>query len=234
MEVRAITGGRFGHETIAETARRTDPALWARLAHQGTSDRTVTALKQQLRTLSGRGQQSVRVSRAFRGLRRLDTPRVLRGIVLARGGPFRSFRGQFNDEALARIVTLANGMADGLPCRWEHGADSEKWRLGAIRDVRQSGNLVLGNLHLSRENPDLMAEVLGWLSTTPAALSSSLQLGHTSTQPGNPRVWMPEALEACDLVRLGDASPTADLWPMENLDLVIRQVQLDRMKEACR
>lgn len=122
--------------------------------------------------------------------------KVLRGMVVAQLGPFKSHgRGRFDEESLNRIVKLGNSKADGLKSRFTHpdmSNDGLGKFLGRVKDLRISSALdartgkvvpaVRGDLHFNATAMDtppnggkpLGQYVMELAATDPDALSSSI------------------------------------------------------------
>lgn len=160
--------------------------------------------------------------------------RVLRGYVVAQAGPFKSEgRGEFDEQALARIVEL--WPKAGLKSRFAHpteSADGLGKYLGRARDPYLSTVTIDGaavpavraDLHLdgsASKTPsgDLAGYVMDLAESDPAALSSSLVLSkdeeyrlssdgaRLADGDGSPLppLWRPKRLYATDVVDEGDA-----------------------------
>ena len=121
---------------------------------------------------------------------------ILRGMVVAQLGPFKSEgRGSFDKESLAGIVKLANAKSGGLKSRFTHpdmSSDGLGKFLGRVRDHRmdkaldeRSGEIVpavRGDLHFDKTALDTPPEggkplglyVMDLAESDPAALSSSI------------------------------------------------------------
>jgi hypothetical protein len=120
--------------------------------------------------------------------------RVLRGIVLAQKGPFKTEgRGEFDRPALEQIVRLGNQRDAGLKSRFAHPTLSEDGLgkyLGRVKDLRLAKTksaegeyveAVRGDLHFdstasATPSGDLAGYVLSLAESDPDALSSSLVL----------------------------------------------------------
>jgi hypothetical protein len=121
---------------------------------------------------------------------------VLRGMVVAQLGPFKSpGRGSFDKESLSMIVSLANSKSGGLKSRFTHpdmSSDGLGKFLGRVRDNRMDTALdertgkivpaVRGDLHFDKTSLDTPPEggkplglyVMDLAESDPAALSSSI------------------------------------------------------------
>jgi hypothetical protein len=122
--------------------------------------------------------------------------KVLRGMVVAQLGPFKSQgRGRFDKQSLEEIVALGNRAADGLKSRFTHpdmSNDGLGKFLGRVRDLRMStaldartGNVVpavRGDLHFNQTALDtppnggkpLGVYVMELAGSDPNAISSSI------------------------------------------------------------
>lgn len=154
--------------------------------------------------------------------------RVLRGYVVAQLGAFKSRRGQFTEESLARIKQLMDRAEPaGLKSRFTHPSMSDDGLgtfLGRSHAAVIDGNKVRADLHFdatASRTPkgDLAGYVLDLADSDPDALSSSLVLRSEKVQVlderGRPKVddtgeeippvWLPTHLHASDIVDTGDA-----------------------------
>lgn len=120
--------------------------------------------------------------------------RVLRGMVVAQEGPFKTpGRGEFDREGLQQIVRLAADRPAGLKSRFAHPTLSDDGLgkyLGRVRDLRMGNAInadgkkvaaVRGDLHFdatSSDTPhgDLAGYVMTLAESDPQAISSSLVL----------------------------------------------------------
>lgn len=178
-----------------------------------------------VRHLDGRAHAEplgeVRVDRAAR---------VIRGYVLAREGPFRSRRGEFDRESLQDIVRLTNAEPKGLRSRFGHPpmfGDALGTYLGRVRNawLDTSGSVVRAraDLHLAAtvhpsgfDHGDYVARLA---AEDPDALSTSLVLRYEELERRNsngsrrvgtdgktmPPLWRPTQLFVSDVVDTGDA-----------------------------
>jgi len=122
---------------------------------------------------------------------------VIRGMVLAQEGPFKTYgRGEFDHKSLKKIVTLARKTPAGLKSRFTHpglSGDGLGSFLGRVKNVsmdtvtvkRQDEitplMAVRGDLHFAESafatpNGDLASYVMGLAEEDPDAVSSSLVL----------------------------------------------------------
>jgi hypothetical protein len=121
---------------------------------------------------------------------------ILRGMVVAQLGPFKSDgRGSFDKESLAGIVKLGNAKSGGLKSRFTHpdmSSDGLGKFLGRVRELRMDSALdersgktvpaVRGDLHFDPTALDTPPEggkplglyVMDLAESDPAALSSSI------------------------------------------------------------
>ena len=122
--------------------------------------------------------------------------KVLRGMVVAQLGPFKSAgRGRFDEQSLREIVTLGNKQADGLKSRFTHpdmSNDGLGKFLGRVKSLRMSTALdartgkvvpaVRGDLHFNETALDTPPQggkplgiyVMELAASDPNAISSSI------------------------------------------------------------
>lgn len=121
--------------------------------------------------------------------------RVIRGMVLAQEGPFKSHgRGEFDEDGLREIVRLTNATQNGLKSRFTHPTASDDGlgkHLGRAREARLDTAMVeregktvkvkaaRGDLHFdpsASKTPsgDLAGYVMDLAESDPDALSASL------------------------------------------------------------
>jgi hypothetical protein len=154
--------------------------------------------------------------------------KVVRGYVVAELGYFKSEgRGQFDQESLAKIVSLYGEKPAGIKSRFTHpslSSDGLGSFLGRSKGAYLDGTKVRADLHLdptafTSPKGDLGNYVLDLAENDPDALSSSLVLKTEkievlddrgrpkSDEKGNPipPIWRPTALHASDVVDTGDA-----------------------------
>lgn len=154
--------------------------------------------------------------------------KVIRGMVLAEKGPFKTpGRGEFDDLSLDKIVELMAEHPNGLKSRLAHPTlsnDGVGKFLGRARDGWRDGNKIRGDLHFDPSsfktpNGDLGNYVMDLAESDPDALSTSLVLQsakeHRLTKEGTkqtddkgdplPPLWRPTKLHATDVVDTGDA-----------------------------
>lgn len=157
---------------------------------------------------------------------------VIHGYVLAQEGPFKSEgRGEFDRDALRKIVDLTNGVTKGLRSRFTHpGLSSDGLgkflgrAKGAWLDTSGPVWRARADLHISpssHDTPsgDLGGYVLKLAHEDPDALSSSVvieadeeyRLNKDGTRVKGPDgeplppLWRPKKLWATDVVDTGDA-----------------------------
>lgn len=153
---------------------------------------------------------------------------IIRGYVVAEKGPFKSRRGQFDDESLRLVVSImAASEPQGLKSRFTHPSMSDDGLgsfLGRAHNARLEDGKVKADLHLDRTAFDtprgnLAKYVMDLAESDPDALSSSLVLNfeeiHTFDEDGRPKtdadgelippIWRPTKLLASDIVDTGDA-----------------------------
>lgn len=140
--------------------------------------------------------QWLRASFKSLGSRVDRTANVLRGMVVAQLGPFKSQgRGQFDRESLVGIERLGNAKSGGLKSRFTHpdmSSDGLGKFLGRVRDLRMDSatdertgktvDAVRGDLHFDPTALDTPPEggkplgiyVMNLAESDPAALSSSI------------------------------------------------------------
>jgi hypothetical protein len=156
--------------------------------------------------------------------------KVLRGFVVAQLGPFKSGRGQFDDQSLDQILTLMQATRGGLKSRFAHptlSGDGLGKFLGRVHNPLRDGPKVRADLHFDATSLDTPPEggkalglyVMQLAESDPSALSSSLVLNTDKLyqtdesgrvkrdEQGNeiPPVWRPTRLHASDIVDTGDA-----------------------------
>jgi hypothetical protein len=154
--------------------------------------------------------------------------RVIRGVVVAQAGAFRTpGRGEFDAASLAAIVAQINAQPKGLKSRFTHpslGGDGLGSFLGRAANARLDGDKVRADLHLAKSasktpKGDLADYVMTLVEEDAGALGSSLVLqadkerrtdkgGRPMLSAGGaelPPLWRPTAIHAVDLVDEGEA-----------------------------
>lgn len=181
--------------------------------------------------------------------------RVILGYVVAERGPFKSAgRGEFNDDSLARIVTLMNAKPQGTKSRFAHPGMSDDGLgkfLGRAVNARVDGAKVRADLHLAdaaftAPSGNLGQYILDLAVEDPAAFGSSLVLRaervYVLDDKGQrkkdargedlPPLWLPTEIHASDVVDEGDAVHGGFL-SAANLDLDALPDALQRRGWEC-
>lgn len=179
---------------------------------------------------------------------------IINGYVVAQRGPFKSDgRGEFDDQALAKIVELGNAAPAGLKVRLSHPTESDDGAgkfLGRSKHFRLDGDKVRADLHIagsSHKTPsgDLGGYVMDRAEEDPTSFGSSLVLrtdkqmrlnadGTRMLGPDGqplPPLWRPTELHASDVVDEGDAVHDGFLSVEDLPDAMYWQAsaQLDRL-----
>lgn len=191
-----------------------------------------------------------------------DEAGVIRGVIVAEEGMFKTGRGRFTSESLRAIVRLMRSNPRGVRCRFRHpdvgsGRDPLGSYLGRIKNVRLDGTRVRGDLHLA---PVALSEPLGGgrplgeylmelSGDDGGACSASLVLsvdrlteydarGRALRGPDGealPDVWMPTEISGLDIVDVGDATSALLGVPSEDEDLelfAMRARHRNRLRHA--
>lgn len=156
---------------------------------------------------------------------------IIRGVVIAQKGPFKTGRGEFDDDSLTAIQTLVNSEPDGLKSNYGHQKDEGSAAeldafIGRKKNAVIDGDKVRADLHF---NPVAMLSVNGSPSpadklmtraeTDPNSFGSSLALASEKKyrldargrrerdESGSvkPPIWIPKTLGSSDIVSNGDA-----------------------------
>lgn len=152
---------------------------------------------------------------------------MIRGMVLAQEGPFKTQRGRFDSAALGAIAKLVN-KSDGVPSHYGHpGRDGNTPHpyLGMVSNARVDGDKVRGDLAFAKsayEVPvlgNLAGYVMQRTEDNARSISSSLGLFADkvpeTTRAGRsklgedgqplPPLWKPTEILTSDIVGVGDA-----------------------------
>lgn len=177
---------------------------------------------------------------------------IIRNVILAEEGRFKSRRGEFDKAAIREVVRLAKAAPGGLKSRLGHPTlsdDGVAKFAGRIRNVRNAsvereGRMVSaarGDIHFDRSahktpGGDLANYLMDRAESDPDSLNMSLVLQADeelrldakgrplSGEDGEPLppLWRPKALHAVDVVDTGDAT-NAFLSAAALPDSVVRQ-----------
>jgi hypothetical protein len=157
---------------------------------------------------------------------------IIRGVVIAQAGNFKTGRGSFDVESLRQIVRLAAAQRKGLRSRFKHanlaaGEDALDRFLGRVMNARLSTAMVerggkmlevpcvRGDLHLSpvaMQSPPTGGQpygkfVMSLAESDSEAIAMSLVLRSDKVaQRNGPPLWYPTALDGVDVVGVGDAT----------------------------
>jgi hypothetical protein len=155
-----------------------------------------------------------------------QSPPVLPSVIVAERGPFKTLRGQFDDDGLRTMPGLMNRNPGGTACHYKHAnmndADQLGRFLGRFRNPRLSadGSMVLADLHFDKTafmpppggGPPLGQYVWNLAHSDSRALAASLVL-KTEKLPARdergraaPPIWKPLQIDAVDIVGRGDAT----------------------------
>lgn len=142
---------------------------------------------------------------------------VIRGVVVAEVGIFKTRRGQFTQASLDAIVQLAAAKPDGLKVRLNHNGTGKRgvgFHLGRLRNLRLEGQRVRGDLYIDpvarkrniHGGDPPGTYVLEQAESDPGSLNMSLVLlASLRDVDGQPPVFLPVELKGCDVVEDGDA-----------------------------
>jgi HK97 family phage prohead protease len=151
---------------------------------------------------------------------------IIRGVIVAEAGEFRSGRGQFDVDSLATVVRLARKQPAGIKSHFGHSSlfqDQLGRYLGRVRDLRltkahrridgrlQWIDVVRGDLHFSPSASNTPSgDLSGYLMTLAAedvdALGMSMVLTAEQDWSTTPPLWRPISLLGVDVVDQGDAT----------------------------
>lgn len=172
---------------------------------------------------------------------------IIRGVIVAEIGDFKTKRGSFNLEGLEKIVELGNSVDNGLVSRWTHPdkKDSLGSHLGWLTNFRMREDKVRADYKFSplafKINPPGQTEIncAEYIMTAaeqdPRAAELSLVLKHTLRHRQKdgvklPPIWNPVELVACDVVGDGDAVKSGLLSSVD-LSLETEETELSLTKE---
>ena len=182
---------------------------------------------------------------------------VIRGVVAAEVGEFKSGRGSFGQNELSMIVNVINSNERGVLSFFGHpksGNDVERPYLGTIRNARVDGDKVRVDLHLSKvamkPQPNTGSDrtwgdhLLDLAEEEPRALGFSLSpksIVKKQNPSGEAPLWEITALRSGDVVLEGDATSSflnagdspgvADSSDQADPDLEDIQLNADQLKE---
>ncbi len=147
--------------------------------------------------------------------------RVIRGLIAAEAGDFKTGRGTFDQQSLAAIARLINDEPDGVVVNYGHSdavggvgsAASLDAFLGRAKNARIDGNRVRVDLHLSpvafmgADGASLGQRVMQRAKLDPRSFATSLVLtaDKLPSRNGSPPIWRPQQIQSLDVVRVGDA-----------------------------
>lgn len=146
---------------------------------------------------------------------------VIRGIVAAEVGTFKTRRGKFRDQDLDQIAKLINSNDRGFISYLGHpssGNDVDRPYLGVFKNARRDGGKTRVDLHLSKTamkpQPNTKTDrswgeyVMDLAEEDPRALGFSLRPGEIDRQSdgGTVSAWHIKTLRGGDIVLEGDAT----------------------------